>query len=134
MSPADFQDLLNEALSDLYGGWHFYIHSSIMVETPNGMLLRPIFEEMSGKNSGAIVSLAEVILHNGATPTTTINAWRNDLRSPQDILAYALGREHGLMERFSHLAANTSQPGAILPFINMCMKRTVDLKRSVEGI
>ena len=131
MSP-DFLDLMNKALADLYGGWHFYIRSALMVETPNRIVLRPFFKSYALENANHIVELGDLIMYLGGSPTPTINAWRNDLRDPKHILTYAAERESAMVKRYDVIAPEI--PSLIHPFMKITTGRTVHLKHSAAGI
>jgi len=127
MLPPDKLDLMNEALADLYGGWHFYIRSALIVETLDRMWMRSKFQEYALHNADQIIELGDLIMFHGGTPTTTVTAWRNDLRNPKDILLYASNREKAMAARYDELPH-------VGRFRNTAVSRTNHFKQSAAGI
>ena len=126
MSP-DTLDLMNEALADIYGGWHFYTRSALTVETPLRLWMRPHFKEYAQCNADLILELGDLIMFHDGTPSPTVTAWRNDLRRPKDILTYASERETAMVDRYDKLPH--------VDHLRMtAVARANHFRRSAEGI
>lgn len=101
MNKSDFINLLNGDLANEYAHLHFYLHSAIQVEGLHREELREFFTEQAASEMNHVKQFGDMIVGLGGTPICMPASFPDQLKSPTDILDYALTMENQVVENYA---------------------------------